>query len=84
MIHNNKIKIADFGFARTIEEMDNPVNLTALGTPMYLPIQILNQQKYSSKCDVFSTGVMLYEMLTGRHPFYHDKRPTNLQSLVQI
>ena len=38
MIHNTKVKIADFGFARTIEEMDNPTKLTALGTPMYLPV----------------------------------------------
>jgi len=34
-----------------------------LGTPFYLPIEILTGEKYSSKCDVFSVGIVLYEMV---------------------
>jgi serine/threonine protein kinase len=36
---------------------------TLLGTPYYLPIEILTGEKYSSKCDVFSVGIVLYEMV---------------------
>ena len=41
-----------------------------LGTPIYLSIEILTGEKYSSKCDVFSCGILLYEMLYGSHPFF--------------
>jgi len=54
------------------------------GTPQYLPIEILMGDKYSSKCDVFSVGVMLYEMLYGSHPFYQDKKMSGIPGLIQI
>jgi len=36
-----------------------------IGTPLYLPIEILTGKEYSSKCDVFSVGVILFEMIFG-------------------
>ena len=56
-----------------------------LGTPFYLPIEILTGEKYSSKCDVFSVGIVLYEMVNftwikiyGKHPFYSDKKISSI------
>ena len=55
---------------------------TMLGTPLYLPIEILSGKEFSSKCDVFSVGIILYEMIYGFHPFYHGKRLSGIPSLV--
>jgi serine/threonine protein kinase len=40
-------------------------------------------EKYSSKCDVFSVGVILFEMLYGFHPFFQNKKLNGIQGLIQ-
>jgi len=42
-----------------------------LGTPYYLPVEILGGKKYSGKCDIFSVGVVVYELIFGYHPFFY-------------
>lgn len=66
-----------------VDDTNVPIKQTLLGTPFYLPIEILTGEKYSSKCDVFSVGIVLYEMVNnlifqiyGKHPFYADKKIT--------
>ena len=68
MFHNGKIKLVDFGYARFVEK-PGPSAYTLLGTPAYMSPQILQKENYSYKCDVWSTGVILFKMLTGEHPF---------------
>lgn len=71
LFHNGEICLADFGFAKLVDEAtkDFKSNNTILGTPIYMPPQILKEEKYSSKCDVWSMGVVFYEMLHGNIPF---------------
>ena len=38
-------------------------------TPIYASPQLLKKEKYSSKCDVWSAGCVLYKMLYGNYPF---------------
>jgi serine/threonine protein kinase len=63
-----------------VEELNVANKQTLLGTPNYLPIEILIGEKYSSKCDVFSVGILLYEMVNllikffGKHPFYKNPK----------
>ena len=63
-------KLSDFGFAREIYTgMETPEELTLLGSPLYMAPQILNKSKFSSKSDIWSLGIILYQCLYGRTPW---------------
>jgi len=71
MFHEDKVKLVDFGFAKMIDTVNKDLKggNTLLGSPMYMPPQILNNEKYTYKCDVWSTGMLLYELLFGEFPW---------------
>ena len=52
---------------------------TIVGSPAYMAPQILLKHKYTYKCDIWSLGIMAYEMITGRLPFAF--KANNFQSL---
>jgi len=64
---NAVLKITDFTFARFVE----PGNLltTLVGTPLYMAPEIFLEKQYTEKGDLWSVGVILYQMLTGTQPF---------------
>ena len=61
------IKITDFGFAKQIDK--NSLITTLCGSPMYMAPEIINKQDYDIKSDLWSVGVILYEMAFGYVPF---------------
>ena len=64
---NFDIKIADLGFAC---EFDRNTGLDlVLGTPLYMAPELVNHQKYSEKVDVWSLGIITYQLLSGKTPF---------------
>ncbi len=70
-------KLADFGLARGVDDaMPCAAEGTIIGTPWYVaPEQAAGKHRLDGRCDLFSTGVMLFEMLTGVLPFSgHDSR----------
>lgn len=83
LINNDQVKISDFGFSRIIEEGD-PNYYSRLGTPLYMPPQILRGEKYSAKCDVWSVGILLFYMLYGFHPFIPKGEESKIGSLQQL
>ncbi|KRX08092.1 Protein kinase-like domain [Pseudocohnilembus persalinus] len=82
LLHNKKAKIADFGFSKVIEQekKDQSVNQTSVGTPFYMAPQILSGEQYSIKCDVWSLGIMFYQILYGYLPWIEN---TNIQELLK-
>jgi eukaryotic-like serine/threonine-protein kinase len=67
-----EIKLADFGIATSREEPDDGLTRegTILGTPAYIaPEQIDDARSVDNRADIYSLGVVLYEMLTGKTPF---------------
>lgn len=67
-----EIKLADFGIATTEEEEDSSLTREGmtLGTPCYMPPeQIENARNVDPRADLYSLGVMLYEMVTGKKPY---------------
>lgn len=63
---NGNIKIADFGFI-TIDT--NNMLDTLCGSPIYMAPEILSFKKYDAKVDLWSCGIILFEMLTSYPPF---------------
>ncbi len=60
------IKIADFGFAK--HTVPDVLSETVCGSPLYMAPEVLKHCPYSSKADLWSLGVILYEMVTGKRP----------------
>ncbi|MCU0498946.1 MAG: protein kinase [Anaerolineae bacterium] len=63
--------LADFGIAQILSspENDDEVMLSSMGSPAYAaPEQVMNNPT-TAACDIYSFGVILYELLTGLHPF---------------
>ena len=68
LLKNNKIKIADFGFAMKSSDSKKYSSYN-VGSPIYMPPEALNDNKYSFKSDVWAIGVIYFELLTGRTPW---------------
>ena len=76
----NEVKILDFGLAKTLphsELSDDSSPTTSKstsisGTPAYMSPEILMEQVPDQRSDIFSMGVVFYEVLTGINPFRAD------------
>ncbi|KAG9142579.1 hypothetical protein Leryth_011668 [Lithospermum erythrorhizon] len=75
------LKIADFGFARSL----HPLGLaeTLCGSPLYMAPEIMQQQKYDAKADLWSVGAILFQLVCGRTPFTGNNQLQLLQNIVK-
>jgi serine/threonine-protein kinase len=64
---DGRIKIGDFGLARAVTTTTNTGTL--LGTVAYISPELVNGEPADARSDIYSAGIMLYEMLTGHQPF---------------
>ena len=80
LIDNNVLKISDFGLAKeyTSGNLDIDLKQTYCGSPMYMSPEILNYNSYDTKSDLWSIGIIIYEMLTGKPPF----KAKNINELI--
>ncbi|WP_201291459.1 protein kinase domain-containing protein [Arthrobacter zhaoguopingii] len=67
---NGQIKIADFGLARAVTATTGTATL--VGTAAYLPPELVTGSPADARSDIYSAGIMLFELLTGRQPFTGD------------
>ena len=65
------IKVTDFGIARIISSSKTKTGIV-LGTPSYMSPEQVAGKKIDGRSDIFSLGVILFEMLTGQKPFASD------------
>jgi non-specific serine/threonine protein kinase len=65
-------KVADFGLARAVTEVTQTTTGNVLGTVAYLAPELITSGSSSPCADVFSVGVIIYELLTGEQPFIAD------------
>ena len=70
-------KVADFGLARAVSEGSTSATGNMLGTVAYIAPEIAQTAKADARSDLYSVGIMLYEMLTGAVP-WADKSPLQI------
>jgi hypothetical protein len=69
------VKLTDFGIARITDSSKTKTGMV-LGTPSYMSPEQLQGKKVDGRSDLFSLGVMMYQMLTGKLPFTGDSMAT--------
>jgi len=86
----NRVKILDFGVARRIWKSATPEEATQSmqtmtasgGTPAYMAPEVLLQRPDDGRSDIFSLGLVFYEMLGGEQPFQSDSLATTVARIV--
>lgn len=69
LVHDAIFKLADFGFAKCVDNFSKDLLKSLVGTPLYMSPQILQQQEYTTKTDLWSIALIYYEMLCGKTPW---------------
>jgi len=86
----NRVKILDFGVARRAWKAATPDEATKSmetmtasgGTPAYMAPEVLLQKPDDGRSDIFSLGLVFYEMLGGEQPFHSDSLATTVARIV--
>ncbi|MGP9539683.1 PASTA domain-containing protein [Brachybacterium sp. AOP43-C2-M15] len=67
--HHDVVKVADFGLARAVGSTNSSASASLLGTVAYISPEVVTRGESDERSDLYSLGVVLFEMLTGRQPF---------------
>ncbi|KAJ0979872.1 hypothetical protein J5N97_015346 [Dioscorea zingiberensis] len=77
------VKLCDFGFARAMSA--NTVVLRSIkGTPLYMAPELVREQPYNHTADLWSLGVILYELFVGQPPFYTNSVYALIRHIVKV
>lgn len=80
LIHNGVYKIADFGFCKKVSGA-HEMTYTMVGSPIYMAPEVLKGHAYNIKADIWSLGVVLYEMLYGICPYEEKTLPALISQI---
>lgn len=72
VLRDGSVRVADFGIARVMSAAQNTLTQEALGSVHYISPEQARGSHIDERADIYSAGVVLYEMLTGRLPFEGD------------
>jgi len=82
LTRNSEAKIMDFGLARVIEGPDAATTTAGIGTPAYMSPEQIRNESVDQRTDLWSWGVVFYEMLAGRLPFSGENIGAVVYSIV--
>ncbi len=78
---SKQVKLTDFGIARITDSSRTKTGMV-LGTPSYMSPEQLSGKKVDGRSDLFSLGVMFYQMITGKLPFQGDSMATLMYKIA--
>lgn len=81
VLSNGEIKVADFGIARVMATSKTQTGVV-LGTPSYMSPEQIAGKKVDGRSDLFSLGVVLYELIAGEKPFNGDSIATLMYNIT--
>ena len=74
LLYKDQVKICDFGFAKKMSASTNFLQ-SLKGTPLYIAPEIIREKPYTHKVDVWSFGIILFELFTGNPAFHATNYP---------
>ncbi|OQX52384.1 MAG: hypothetical protein B5M53_08665, partial [Candidatus Cloacimonas sp. 4484_209] len=76
------VKISDFGLALSLEGTEITEPGITIGTPAYLAPELLRGQKATPSSDIYSLGILFFEILTGKNPFRGKNRFETINNIL--
>lgn len=83
LLDNGQIKVTDFGIARVVNSSQTQTG-TILGTPSYMSPEQVSGDKVKGASDLFSLGVVCYEMFSGQKPFVGDSLGALMHNIANV
>ena len=83
ILKNGGVKVTDFGIAKAISSSRTKTGVI-LGTPNYMSPEQIMGQKMDLRSDIFSLGVLFFQLLTGELPFHGENLSSLLYQITQI
>ena len=83
LLKNGTLKITDFGIARITTSSQTQTGVVK-GTPFYMSPEQISGKKVDGRSDIFSLGVMQYQLLTGRTPFAGDSLAALMHQIMNV
>jgi serine/threonine protein kinase/Flp pilus assembly protein TadD len=80
---DGRVKILDFGIARSLLATRAAEERAIIGTPEYMPPEQIEGKDIDTRSDIFSFGCVLYEMLTGRSAFGRDTTANTIAAVLR-
>lgn len=81
ILSNGEVKVADFGIARVMSSSKTQTGVV-LGTPSYMSPEQIAGKKVDGRSDLFSLGVVLYELIAGEKPFAGESITTLMYNIT--
>ena len=81
---NLNLKIADFGLATIENQAGSTEDTTIVGTPAYMSPEQIQGQELTGQTDLFSMGIIIYEIYNGKNPFLGADTGTTLNNILNL
>ena len=79
---DNHIKLGNFGISKVLKSLDDKAK-TTIETLLYISPEVLARKEYSYSCDIWSLGIILYELCLLKHPLSHIKEKPLLELIIK-